>query len=59
MSNYIFKPPLTTQDHLEIYPFLVLNTFFFKNSSFPSVIIEWNNLDKYVRNSGSLSMFQK
>ena len=32
---------------------------FFKNSFFPSVIIEWNNLDISIRNSKSLSTFKK
>ena len=26
MSYYLFKPPLITQDRLEIYPFFLLNT---------------------------------
>ena len=32
---------------------------FFKNYFFPSVIIEWNNLDISIRNSKSLSIFKK
>ena len=32
---------------------------FFKNSFFPSVIIEWNNLDISIRNSKNLSTFKK
>ena len=32
---------------------------FFKNSFFPAVIIEWNNLDISVRNSKSQSTFEK
>ena len=32
---------------------------FFKNSFFPSVIIEWNNLDISIHNSKSLSTFKK
>ena len=32
---------------------------FFKNSFFPSVIIEWNNLDISIHNSNSLSNFKK
>ena len=29
-SNYLFKPPLKTQDRLEIYPFSLLNTIYLK-----------------------------
>ena len=32
---------------------------FFKNSFFPSPVIEWNNLDLSIRNSKSLSIFKK
>ena len=32
---------------------------FFKSSFFPSVIIEWNNLDIILRNSKSISVFKK
>ena len=32
---------------------------YFKNSFFPSTISEWNNLDCKIRNSGSLSIFEK
>ena len=32
---------------------------FFKNSFFPSVVIELNNLDKSIRNFESLSIFKK
>ena len=32
---------------------------FFKNSFFPFAIIEWNNLDLFIRNSKSLSTFKK
>ena len=31
----------------------------FKNSFFPSTMLEWNNLDCKIRNSGSLPIFQK
>ena len=31
---------------------------FFKNSFFPSVIIEWNNLDLSLRNSKNISIFK-
>ena len=32
---------------------------FFKNSFFPSAIIEWNNLDPNLRNSKSISVFKE
>ena len=30
---------------------------FFRNSYFPSIVTEWNNLDKSIRNSESFSIF--
>ena len=59
MSYYLFKPPLITQDRLEIYPFFLLNTISSKARFFPSIVIEWNNLDKSIRNSEGLSIFIK
>ena len=35
------------------------NYNFFKNSFFPSVIAEWNNLDLGIRNSESINIFKK
>ena len=32
---------------------------FFKSSSFPSTIIEWNNLDYHLRNAPSVSVFKQ
>ena len=32
---------------------------FFKNSFFPSSVIEWNNLDKSIRSSENLALFKK
>ena len=32
---------------------------FFKNSFFPSTVIEWNNLDKSIKSSESLALFNK
>ena len=32
---------------------------FFKNSFFPSAIIEWNNLDSNLKNSKSISVFKE
>ena len=34
MSYFLFKPPLITQDRLEIYPFFILNTISSKNLFF-------------------------
>ena len=35
----------------------MIDILFFRNSHFPSIVTEWNNLDK--RNSESLSIFKK
>ena len=32
---------------------------FSRNSNFPSIVTEWNNLDKSIRNSESFSIFKK
>ena len=32
---------------------------YFKNSFFPSAIIEWNKLDCYISNADSFEVFQK
>ena len=40
-------------------PQLPTRTAFFRNTFFPSVIIEWNKLDFNVRNSVSLEVFKK
>ena len=42
-----------------ISPLLRQSIIFFKNSFFPSVIIEWNNLDSSLRNSNSISGFKE
>ena len=39
--------------------FLQCKTNFFKNSFFPAVITEWNNLDISIRNSSSCHIFKK
>ena len=31
---------------------------YFKNSFFPSTVIEWNKLDSNIRNSESLTLFE-
>ena len=42
---------------MSIYPFFTLDLIFSKNSFFPS--IEWSNLDFFIQNSESLSIFRK
>ena len=48
-----------TQEPLETSPFFILNRVSSKTLFFPSVMIEWNNLDKSIRNSKSFSIFLK
>ena len=57
--NYLFEliPSNNTVYALrnpEKIPMFKTNHNFFKNSFFPSVIIEWNKLDLEIRNSESL-----
>ena len=40
-------------------PFFKTRHSFFKNSFFPSTIIEWNNLDHNTRNSSSFNIFRR
>ena len=40
-------------------PLLNVKHNYFKNSFFPSTIIEWNNLDSNIRNSENLAFFKK
>ena len=52
------RPTLyTTRNALNI-PLLNTNHNFFKNSFFPSTIIEWNKLDPGFRKADSLSLFK-
>ena len=46
----IRNPFYSTRNHVNISLFKTNNNFF-KNSFFPSTIIEWNNLDSNLRNS--------
>ena len=63
-SRYLYDLlPLQTTSHntrssrnIPLFPF---RHNLFKSSFFPSVIIKWNNLDKSIRNSESLSIFIK
>ena len=47
----------STRNHVNI-PLLKTNHNFFKNSFFPSTIIEWNNLDPNLRNSDTYGTFR-
>ena len=38
---------------------LDINFITFRNSYFPSIVTEWNNLNKSIRNSESFSIFKK
>ena len=40
-------------------PLYIFKHSFFKNSFFPSTVIEWNNLDPNIRNSSSSSIFKR
>ena len=44
-------------NHVNI-PLFKTNPNFFKNSFFPSTIIEWNNLDPNLRNSDTYGTFK-
>ena len=48
----------TTRNHNNIPLFNVKHEYF-RNSFFPSIVIEWNKLDNNIRNSESLSAFKK
>ena len=52
-----FVRPYNTRNANNIPQFKVKHNFF-KNSFFPSVIIEWNKLDLNIRNSENLFIFQ-
>ena len=61
--QYLFKlvslrqSPYTTRN-TENIPLFKTKHNFFKNSFFPSAVIEWNNLDHNIRNVGSFSAFK-
>ena len=48
----------TTRNHSSIPLFNVKHEYF-RNSFFPSAVIEWNKLDNNIRNSESVSAFKK
>ena len=51
-SNYLTRK-------IHNIPLLKTRHTFFKNSFFPSAIIEWNKLDHNIRSSSSLNIFSK
>ena len=62
--NYLFKLiPLRSSNYvtrnIHNIPLLKTRHTFFKNSFFPSTIIEWNKLDHNIRNSSSFNISRK
>ena len=63
--KYLFdKIPTTrtayrTRNNIGNIPRFNVKHTFFKNSFFPSTVIRWNNLDKSLRSSESLTLFKK
>ena len=62
--RYLFELiPNVRQAHLtrnkNSVPLFIVKSDYFKNSFFPSTIIEWNNLDSNIRNFESLAFFTK
>ena len=45
--------------HKNSVPLFNVKHDYFKNSFFPSTVIEWNKLDSNIRNSESLALFKK
>ena len=60
LFNYIptVRSTYRTRNIDNIPQFNVRNNFF-RNSYFPSIVTEWNNLDKSIRNSESFSIFKE
>ena len=64
--SYLFQniPNAQRQSHRQTrnsgkIPSIVVKHDYFKNSFFPSAIIEWNKLDCYIKNSDSFAIFKK
>ena len=64
----MFKVPIQYYSHFCEYintrntnniPLFKVKHNFFRNSFFPSAVIEWNKLDLNIRNSESLNIFKK
>ena len=65
-SSYLFQniPNTQRQSHRQTrnsgkIPSIFVKHDYFKNSVFPSPIIEWNKLDCYIKNSDSFGIFKK
>ena len=62
-SSHVFNiipirnPAYSTRNHINI-PLFKTNDNFFKNPFFLSTIIQWNNLDPILRNSGAYETFK-
>ena len=57
---YNFIPPVRqSQRHPNTFNSFSCSTEYFKNSFFPCVIGEWNELNPEIRRSGSCNIFQK
>ena len=62
--KYLFNIFLTVRStyrarNIDNIPQFNVRHTFFRNSYFPSIVTEWNNLDKSIRNSESFSIFKK
>ena len=58
---HLIPKPLTSHStrNSENLPLINANHTFFKNTFFPSTIIDWNKLDSYIRCSLSYKVFTK
>ena len=64
ISKYVFELIPTARQaymirHKNSIPLFNIKYDYFKNSSFPSTIIEWHKLDSNTRNSDNLVLFKK
>ena len=59
MSYHLFKPTLIHNTSSSRYTPFLFYTKFLQKLFFPSVTIEWKNLDKSIRNAESLIIFKK
>ena len=60
-AQYLFKltpEKIDATRNVDSIPFFNTRHNFFKNSSFPSTIIEWNSLDPTLRNSKGFVVFK-
>ena len=61
--KYLFNNILTVRNtfrtrNIDNIPQFNVRHTFFRNSYFPSIVTEWSNLDKSIRNSESFSIFK-